>query len=299
MNDRSNPYYLAYLREKQAKIEVEQLLEDSTRQLYEKNMLLQQQITQIQQQQQSLIQQEKLATLGTLAAGIAHEINNPLAFIISNIDTFSSYGKTLLDAVEHYPQRQFDSNALSLIKQDLPELAEETSQGLLRIKEIVKNLLFFARTDTAEVVEIQILEAVELNLTLLRPKLKHFKVKLNLMPVPTIHFNANELNQVLLNILLNAIQACDMMPNREAEIGIHLYRSDTGITLQIEDNGCGMSDVTLSKMFDAFYTTKPVGTGTGVGMSIVLEILRHGGCTIHVASVVDQGTVITLHFPLS
>lgn len=302
MSDSSNPYYVAYLREKRARNEIEQLLEDSTRQLYEKNLLLQQQIEQIQQQQQSVIQQEKLATLGTLAAGVAHEVNNPLAFIVSNLETLNNYSQILLKAIvqqetsQHLPQ-------LQLIQDDLPDLFKDTHQGLHRIKEIVHSLLFFARTDTDAITAVDLRQAIELIIKLLQPMLQQVSLTLDVQPIPHIQFVSNELNQLLLNILINAAQACETVTSRPSAITIRLYQTDNlsaanHIVLQIADNGCGMSEETISKMFDAFYTTKPVGTGTGVGMSIVLQILNKHHCTIKVTSELDVGTQISIHFPL-
>jgi len=297
MSDSSNPYYVAYLREKRARNEIEQLLEDSTRQLYEKNLLLQQQIAQIQQQQQSVIQQEKLATLGTLAAGVAHEVNNPLAFIVSNLETLNNYSQILLKALDsdetsnHLPQ-------LQLIQDDLPELFRETHQGLRRIKDIVHSLLFFTRTDNDAVNDVDLQQAIEFSLKLLQPMLQQMSLTLDFQPCAPIQFVSNELNQLLLNILINAVQACDAVTTRASAITIRLYPTDNHIVLQLADNGCGMSEETLSKMFDAFYTTKPVGTGTGVGMSIVLQILKKHQCTIQVTSEIDTGTQITVQFPL-
>jgi two-component system NtrC family sensor kinase len=297
MSDSSNPYYTAYLREKRARSEIEQLLEDSTRQLYEKNLVLQQQIVQIQQQQQSVIQQEKLATLGTLAAGVAHEVNNPLAFIVSNLETLNNYSQLMLQTLiqhetsHHLPQ-------LQLIQDDLPDLFKETQQGLHRIKEIVHSLLFFARTDTNNVAEVDLQQAIEFSVKLLQPMLQQVALTLDFQPISRILFVSNELNQVLLNILINAAHACEVVNSRASAITIRLYPTDSHIVLQIIDNGCGMSEETQSKIFDAFYTTKPVGTGTGVGMSIVLQTLKKHQCTIKVTSELDAGTQICIHFPL-
>lgn len=299
MSDESNPYFIAYKREKQGRQEVEQLLEDSTRQLYEKNQLLEQQIVHIQNQQQSMIQQEKLATLGTLAAGVAHEINNPLAFVTSNMNTLANYTNELLDALTENNHPGIPQHKLTFIAEDLPELMSDTSKGLLRIKDIVRNLLFFARTDSELVADLQLADAVQLALKLLTSKLKNVVLKQHIAAVPTIQFNAGELNQVLINIIVNAIHACEAIPERTAEITVTLSHHAKEIILCIKDNGCGMTKYTLSKLYDAFYTTKPPGSGTGIGMPIVLKILQQHNCSINVQSAVNQGTTVNLHFPVN
>lgn len=296
MAEQDNPYYIAYLREKKARVELEQLLEDSTRQLYEKNIVLEQQIIQIQQQQQSVIQQEKLATLGTLAAGVAHEINNPLAFVKSNIDSLIYYCELLLNCADSKVNQPVPQHEIDLIKQDMPELVADTHHGLVRIKDIVKNLLFFARTDSELQTDVSIAAALELAIKLLSPLLKNINLVQHINVVPAIAFNPSELNQVLVNVVLNAIQAFEGVTDRPATIVITLDANESSTRLSIKDNGCGMSEGTLSKMFDAFYTTKAVGAGTGVGMSIVLQILQKHHSTIHVTSALNDGTSVNIDF---
>jgi two-component system NtrC family sensor kinase len=299
MTDKPDPYLAAYQREKKARIEVEQLLEDSIRQLYERNVLLESQIVQIKNQQKSLIQQEKLALLGTLAAGVAHEINNPLAFVSSNVTTLNSYVSDLLNVIPKDSLNEADTRNINFIISDLPELASDTEHGLVRIKDIVKNLLFFARTDVDQLSEVDLLFAVEIALKLLGPKLKNVLVTQNLQPVSKIIFNSGELNQVLINILVNAIQACEHMSNHTSKICVDLTQVDDGILLNVTDNGCGMSEEVQQRIFDAFYTTKPVGTGTGIGMSIVLQILEQHDAKIVVKSELNKGTSIKIYFPIS
>jgi two-component system NtrC family sensor kinase len=296
MTDKTNPYYIAYHREKKARAESEQLLEDYTRLVYEKNMLLEQKIEQIKNQQQSLIQQEKLALLGTLAAGVAHEINNPLAFVISNVTTLNSYLSDLMTVVPHDVLNETEQRNIDFIIGDLPELISDTDQGFNRIKDIVKNLLFFARTDSDQISEVDLVNAIEISIKLLGPKIKNILVKQDLQAVVKIPFNSGELSQVLINILVNAIHACEHMPSHAAEISVKLTQQDNEILLSITDNGCGMSTEVQQRIFDAFYTTKPVGTGTGIGMSIVLQILQQHKATIAVKSELNKGTSVQIGF---
>jgi two-component system NtrC family sensor kinase len=299
MTDKPDPYLAAYQREKKARIEVEQLLEDSIRQLYERNVLLESQIVQIKNQQKSLIQQEKLALLGTLAAGVAHEINNPLAFVSSNVTTLNAYVSDLLNVIPKDSLNETDTRNINFIISDLPELTSDTEHGLVRIKDIVKNLLFFARADADQLSEVDLLVAVEIALKLLGPKLKNVLVTQHLQPVSKIIFNSGELNQVLINVLVNAIQACEQMSNHTSKICVDLTQVDDGILLNVTDNGCGMSEEVQQRIFDAFYTTKPVGTGTGIGMSIVLQILEQHDAKIVVKSELNKGTSIQIYFPIS
>ncbi|WP_445777808.1 sensor histidine kinase [Shewanella sp.] len=296
MTDESNPYYIAYIREKKARAEIEQMLEDYTRQVYEKNVLLEQQIEQIKNQQQSLIQQEKLALLGSLAAGVAHEINNPLAFVISNVTTLNSYIADLLSVIRKDQLTDPDKHNIEFIIEDLPELLSDTDQGFFRIKDIVKNLLFFARTDTEQITEIVLCNAIEMAVKLLGPKLKNIQIKQELSQVSNVQFNTGEINQVLVNILVNAIQACEESNTDDPIITIKLVQDNDKIKLNIIDNGCGMTSEVKQRMFDAFYTTKPIGTGTGIGMSIVLQILQQQKAQIEVQSEVGKGTDVQITF---
>ncbi|PKH99012.1 histidine kinase, partial [Shewanella sp. 11B5] len=248
---------------------------------------------------QSLIQQEKLALLGTLAAGVAHEINNPLAFVISNVTTLNSYVSDLLAVIPQDTLNDADKRNISFIIEDLPDLISDTNQGFDRIKDIVKHLLFFAKTDSEQISEVDLVDAIEMAIKLLGPKLKNVSVKQDLKAVEKIPFNSGELNQVLINILVNAIQACEHMPSDTSEIEVKLAQDHDEIMLSISDNGCGMNQEVKQRMFDAFYSTKPVGTGTGIGMSIVLQILKQHNATIDVQSELDQGTIIKIGFNLS
>jgi signal transduction histidine kinase len=296
MTNSSDPYYTAFMRERKARREIEQLLEDSTRQLYEKNRQLELQISQIKAQQQALLQQEKLATLGSLAAGVAHEINNPLAFVISNIDALFSYSRQLLLATSAHHQRISESQ-LKMMHDDLPELETDINHGLIRIKDIVKHLLFFARTDSDQPSAITLQDALNLALKLLAPMLKNVRVNQLHSCDAKIWFNPSELNQMLINILVNAVQACEAAPDRQSEISLDMV-FDGNVYLKIKDNGCGMNEETQTRMYDPFFTTKPMGKGTGIGMSMVLQIIKKHQCTISAVSELNTGTEICITFPV-
>lgn len=285
MSEQQDPYYQAYLREKKARREVEQLLEDSSRLLYEKNQILEQQLTQIKLQQNTLLQHEKLSTLGTLAAGLAHEINNPLAFVISNLKTLEYYTGQLLTQAH-------DSIDPTMLE-DIPDLLSEMEQGALRIKSIVKNLLFFSQNETNNTQVIELQQAIELALIMLKAELNQIDVQTAIASEHRILFTPSEFSVLLVNLLLNAKQACAKL-SRSALITLQSQIVQDKLHLTIRDNGCGMDDTTQQKIFQPFFTTLPVGQGTGMGLPMVLKLLQKHQGEILVNSAPDQGTCITL-----
>ncbi|WP_370277143.1 sensor histidine kinase [Pontibacterium sp.] len=314
MSDTENPYEIAYTRERQARLKAEQLLEDKSRELYLKNQKLAESYKKLQQQQAVAMQNEKLATLGTLSAGVAHEINNPLAFVLSNLESLPIYKQALLRLLELNQKYLNDPGIpeiyrkeiadliekedLDFIGEDMHGLIDDTIEGIQRVKEIVLNLRSFARTQGSDRIEADLCAGINSTLKLLTSELKTgVTLKLDLQPLPGVVCNPNQLNQVFLNLIMNAKQAVEGRAN--PTITIKTSCEDGAVRIRIADNGCGMPPEVQKEIFVPFYTTKPIGQGTGMGLAIAYGIIQDHGGKISVKSAVDQGTVFVIRLPLS
>ena len=251
------------------------------------------------------MQSEKMASVGLLAAGIAHEINNPLGFSLSNLATLKEYidevrdsRKIIVDntgiAEEH--KQPLTSEAFSYVLDDLVGLANETIEGLTSVKDIVSDLKGFVHTEDDEYGIVDINEGLKMTLNVLRNNIKyHCELLLDLGELPEICGNIGKLNQVFMNIILNASQAC----KESGLICIRTFADASKVYIEIEDNGSGISEEILSDIFSPFFTTKPVGQGTGLGLSISYQIVHeeHGG-RIEVKSSED-GTRFSISLPIN
>ncbi len=308
-NSETNPFEIAYQREKKARIEAESILEEKTRELYQLNEVLHRTNETLVAQQQQMVQTEKLASLGSLSAGIAHEINNPLAFVISNINALNKYSEeyialtTLLVAVdEPLPQAivqrlddmQSGKRDLGYIVNDTRLIFTEIKDGLERVRDIVASLKTFARTNPGDRNHADINRAVEESLKILENELKYkCQINLHLKPLPPIFCNLGEVGQVFINIIINACHSIK-------DTGTIIIRSEATdkIRVSIEDDGCGIDAETLPQIFDPFFTSKPLGEGTGIGLSVSHGIVEDLGGKILVDSEVGKGTRFTVEFPI-
>jgi signal transduction histidine kinase len=301
------------------KREMEKTLEDSNRML--KDALDELKITQSQ-----LIQGEKLAGIGQLAAGIAHEINNPLAFIMSNMDTARRYMGKYNEVVNAYRDlrsslyeagcegeteirealKKIDTlekkNRMDFIKEDLEGMYGDARDGLERIRSIVTGLRMFSHADHQEDFGPYDLNAgIKNTLLVAHNAIKYSAaVEENLGSIPEITANGGQINQVLLNMIINAVHAIEGMGARDTGIIKISTHSDMDyVYCIIEDNGTGIKKENINKIFDPFFTTKPVGKGTGLGLSISYEIVvnRHKG-KLSVESVPGSGTRFTIKLPI-
>lgn len=267
--------------------------------------------------QAQLIQSEKMAGIGQLAAGVAHEINNPTGFIINNLEVLKIYLDKLSSACLKFESliktnyavndKTAKMNTIELknikneldmnyIQNDLFDLVEETLEGAIRIKNIVLNLKEFAHPLQKIKRRVSLNKEIEKSLSLVWNELKYVcKVKKEFSNLPQITADPGELDQVFVNLLMNALQAFN---DRKGEINIKTYLKKKKIYIEFADNGKGISNRYLTKIFDPFFTTKEVGKGTGLGLSIVYNIIKNHRGRIDVKSKVNKGTTFIIQLPV-
>lgn len=270
--------------------------------------LVQERTAQLRQTQQQVIQSEKLASLGQLTAGVAHEINNPVNFMVSSTTPLKRDIEELFDVLQAYEailaehqlqeerDRVRDGADLDYIKEEIQQLLRGIAEGGRRTAEIVKGLRTFSRLDEEEVKMASVLDGIDSTLTLLSKKLEpRIKVVRQYEQVPEIECYPGKLGQVYMNLLSNAIDAIA----GEGQIEITVRQIKDHIELKIADTGVGMSSSVIRRIFEPFYTTKDVGVGTGLGLSISYSIIeRHHG-TIEVDSTPGVGTTFTITLPVA
>ncbi len=264
--------------------------------------------------QSQLVQSEKMASLGQLTAGIAHEINNPINFVYNGIDTIKMSFDELLVIVDKYcelDEEGADKEAiLEEIKElkedyvfdellvDIQELIADVKKGAVRTMEIVKGLRVFSRLDEEEMKVANVNESIDATLVLLKNKTKN-RIDIKKYyddSIEEINCFPGQLNQVFMNILNNAVQAIPE-DKRDGEIQIYTENQQEHVMIRIKDNGAGMPEQVKKRIFEPFFTTKPVGIGTGLGMSISYGIIEKHNGNIYVTSEEGKGTEFTIQIP--
>lgn len=294
-------------RERTARKQAEKILEDKSRELYEQNQT-------IEQQREQLIHSEKMASVGQLAAGIAHEINNPIGFSISNVNSLQDYIKDLSEIikiqnqlVENCANSNLETELVQKIKElnnekeldylfkDSVDLLHETKDGLDRVKKIVLGMKTFAHASEAEMTPQCINQCIRDADRLTNNIYKyHCRMELDLEPsLPYVNCLPDQITQVIVNAITNAAQAIE----KDGHIKITTYSEGKNVVVTIEDNGGGIPKDALNKIFDPFFTTKPVGVGTGLGLSISFNIVDAHGGNIKATSQEGKGTKFTLTLP--
>ncbi|HBG61157.1 MAG: hypothetical protein A2243_07385 [Omnitrophica WOR_2 bacterium RIFOXYA2_FULL_38_17] len=267
--------------------------------------------------QSQLLQAEKLAAIGQLAAGVAHEVNNPAGFIKSNLYVLHDYMKiynqaitvlqgiikafeqdNMADARKHVEviQNIEKKEDLEFIKNDVDNLLDESKTGIERIRKIVLDLKSYARESSNEMKEESISDIIEQALNIVWNEIKYkAQVKKYYGKVPKVICNAQKISQVIINILINAAQAIE----DQGLIVIKTYFKDGHVCVEISDNGEGIEEKDIKNIFDPFFTTKPVGKGTGLGLNVAYDIVKMHEGTISVDSKRGSGTTFTVSLPLN
>ena len=246
--------------------------------------------------QAQLLQNEKMASIGQLAAGVAHEINNPIGFVSSNLRTLSGYVDQLLAKVKASHEGPALDEDLQYVVDDVPVLVKETREGLERVRKIVQDLRDFSRVDASEQ-----WESADLNAALrstINVGMTDFKHKVTVdcdfAELPPVTCLLSQLNQVFLNLLVNAALAS----SEGGCITVRSRRAGSHVSIGVQDQGCGIAPENLTRIFEPFFTTRPVGQGTGLGLSLSYGIVKKHQGSITVDSEVGKGTTFCITLPI-
>lgn len=260
--------------------------------------------------QTKLVHSAKMVSLGQLVAGVAHELNNPIGFIYSNMIHLKEYSEKLIEmaeVAERDPQKLpklKEEYEFDYIVKDLPKLVSSCQDGARRTRDIVLGLRNFSRLEEAKLQEIDMQQSLETTLSLLQGEIKNrIEIHRHYEPTPLVHCYASQINQVFMNILSNAVQAIEgsghIWISTKALKDYKGSQDKTGwVEVSVQDSGKGMSPETLEKIFDPFFTTKGVGQGTGLGLSISYGIIQNHGGEIQVRSQVGVGTEFIVIIPV-
>ncbi|MEC9261824.1 MAG: ATP-binding protein, partial [Pseudomonadota bacterium] len=252
--------------------------------------------------EKSMIHQDKMAALGQLAAGVAHELNNPLGFINSNLSSLQDYTTNISEFISQAIKSSEALEALhkrmdmDYILTDTDDLIDESLQGIQRATDIIANLKSFSHPDEKTRVNLELNAVIELALTIIKTQAKTV-VEIDFVPCeerPVIYVNANQLAQVFINIVTNAMQAITDNPGR---IVITVLAAKAVVDCRITDNGPGIPAAVAARIFDPFFTTKTVGMGTGLGLSISKAIVEKYGGQLHLESSSAKGSCFLIRLP--
>ncbi|MEG5163157.1 PAS domain S-box protein [Microcoleus sp. AT3-A2] len=296
---------------------------DSARIAQEQAAKLEVTLCELQQAQTQLVQAEKMSSLGQMVAGIAHEINNPVSFIFGNLTYTEEYARNLMKLLQmyrdEYPepspaiQEEIEVLELDFVLDDLPKMLSSMQVGATRIRDIVRSLRNFSRLDESDMKKVNIHEGIDSTLMILEHRLKvqpvnvaateYHRPAIQIVKeygkLPLVECYAGLLNQVFMNIIANAIDVLQEPLENPGIIRIRTEVEDNLAVIRISDNGAGITDQVKQRIFDPFYTTKRVGSGTGMGLAISHSIIveKHKG-EIKCFSVVGKGTEFIIEIPI-
>lgn len=306
-----NNLYIEESKKLIQKLTEAEIREKYVKELETKNQTLEQLFRELQETQTQLIQSEKMAALGQLVAGVAHELNNPISFVYANMKELQNYSTAITELLEllthdlkskdFHEKLQEKLNELNqkydleFIQKDIDNLVGESLVGSQRVKNVVQNLRNFSRLDEADYKEVDLHEGLESTLLLLNNEIKNrIEVHKDYGKLPKVYCNPGYINQVFMNLLHNATQAIE----GKGEIRITTRCANGQVEVEIRDNGKGIPEEIRHKIFDPFFTTKTVGKGTGLGLSISYNIIQKHGGKILLESEEGKGTTFTVVLPL-
>ena len=270
-------------------------------------------IHRLEDAQGQLVQAEKMASIGQLAAGVAHEINNPIGYVSSNLGTLQTYVSALLEIVAAFESRMtalppadagalralLDQHDYGYLREDVVDLLRESGAGVQRVRQIVQDLKDFSHAGEQAWLWADLHKGLESTLNIVHNETKYVAdVEHRYGEIPQVFCLASQLNQVFMNLLVNAAHATTGRATRG------LITLTTGclnadeVFVEVADNGCGIAPDHLGRIFDPFFTTKPVGKGTGLGLSVSYGIVRRHGGRIEVDSRVGEGTRFRVCLPV-
>jgi hypothetical protein len=295
---------------------LESKVKERTTELEASNEELSATLDNLKQAQMQLVESEKMASLGQLTAGIAHEINNPINFVTSNVAPLQRDINALIDVITTMEDISSSDASIAEKQQKIDDYKEEIdydylkieishllkgiNEGASRTAEIVKGLRVFSRLDEDDLKYADINEGIESTLVIANNLLGDVKITKDLAELPLIECYPGKLNQVFLNIISNAVHAINKRlgsDSSEGEIVIKTHQNNELVSIEISDNGTGMDENTMKKIFEPFFTTKDVGEGTGLGMSIAYNTIKKHNGSIHLHSEIGKGTKFIIDLP--
>jgi len=262
-------------------------------------------LDQLELTQRQLLHSEKMAAIGQLAAGVAHEINNPIGYVFSNITSLAGYVNDLLRLIRTYEAAGVASPEIANLRSDIDieflaedilSLIAESQDGIDRVKQIVQSLKDFSRSEDGEAFRLaDIHRCIDSTINVVNNEIKYkAEVVRNYGDVPEVECLSSQVNQVIMNLLVNAAQAIDT----RGTITVRTRVEAEGVRIDISDTGSGIPPEIAHRIFDPFFTTKPVGKGTGLGLSLSYRIVSNHGGWIKAQPTLPHGTTFTVWLPL-
>ncbi|MCX8023231.1 MAG: PAS domain S-box protein [Syntrophorhabdaceae bacterium] len=312
--DNGGKEYILFFEDITERVKIENEIYLNNIALDQKNKELESAYNQLKSAQSRILQQDKMASIGQLAAGVAHEINNPISFIMSNLNSLNRYMgniKAFIESINDFmgstdqkneafnkPEMLWDLRRnlkVDYIMNDIFNIINESLEGVERVKKIVQDLKTFSHVDESEQKMGDINKGLESTINIVWNEIKYKATVIKRYgDIPLTKCNLGQLNQVFMNILINASQAIE----KHGEITVKTWHDGTYIYISISDTGCGIPEDKIDRIYEPFFTTKEVGKGTGLGLSIAYDIIRKHKGEITVKSEVGKGTEFIIKIPI-